>query len=408
VADFTKRNGIVTANIVNMSGIQKATRSKFNNQSLPLSDACRWIAGDGNGWVYMTDAGGAARGWTSIVDYGTGLAKDLTYGKDSSGANRWVIGATMANNGIVYADAGLTDLTNASNWTSVDIEFDGKDMTAVDGGPGIAWGDTTTDESTWISGGITVTEAGTGDEASIKLSTNGGTTWSAVAPTALPSLNSSYTRTMVFAGGDTWFAASSNDVWQSADNGASWTMRRENVSNDIYAMASGSDAGAGSPSKPNLWVTVGNQGAINWSDDDWATSSIATDSRNSGPFHNVPGGGGANNHKVMGVVYAAGTINRWVAVSKSATDGDSGLLSPVIAYSTDGDNWTKATITDYTGTDSIWCVATDNTTVVAAGSNGKIFTSTDGETFTVQTAPNSPSPDVAPNFRSIACDVIVK
>jgi hypothetical protein len=402
MAEYSKRNGVTTATLSKMSGIEKATRSKFNGDEFPVGTACRWIAGASGGKLFTTVVADASSGWEELVNGNWGNAKDLAYGKNNDGTkNRWVIGGTNVGTEINYADAGMTDLTNPSSYTNVAVAYDGTNMIAVDGFAEICWGDTDQEGSMWLSGGTKSTTVD--DVTGYKLSTDGGDNWTVVDPSDLPDANGDTPRNSYFAGGNTWFTSNSSGIWKyEYDGGWAWTDMSVSIGGDIYGMSSGSDAGEGSPTKPNLWVAVGNQGAIGWSDDDWATANTSADTKGNGPFDNPDLlMGNAQNHKGMSVVYAAGTINRWVAVSKKATAGEHSPYCGVIAYSTDGtDNWTAATLSGYgVGVADFVAVATDNTTIVAVSTTGEIFTSADGETFTYQTVTGTPV------FRSIACDV---
>ena len=98
---------------------------------------------------------------------------------------------------------------------------------------------------------------------------------------------------------------------------------------------------------------VGHGGNAWYSDDNFATVTAATYPHSS---------------NVFGLVYAKGSINKWVAV------GASGKM----AYSTDGITFSASTLPGVVGTKRFRQIATDDATIVAVGNSGMILTSSDG------------------------------
>jgi hypothetical protein len=140
------------------------------------------------------------------------------------------------------------------------------------------------------------------------------------------------------------------------------------------------------------WVAVGRDGNIDFSTGDWASDN--SQSTNQGTDHTGPFG---TSH-IYGVVYCAFPTPYWVACSAGGK----------IGYSADGDTWTAAS-EDVGTTDHFRAIATDNTTIVAVGDSGIIYTSTNGTAFTKRSPDIGAATDGVPseqNLKSIACDII--
>ena len=358
---INKLSGVAWADISKIAGTAKAAISKIGGDDVPSSapdPATRWLAGAAAGKVFYTGTGSATEGWTELVDLGHNENKNIAIGgAPAEGVKRWITYTVINTNEITYAN-DADDITVAGNWTSVDFSTNTK---SAAGGPGIAWGN-----DVWIAGGVAVND---GDSyVTMHSSSNGGAAWSLIDEGN--TVNDS-TRAVVYKDGSTWFMGHQSHIWKSINDGGSWTdtITLEGVK-DIYAMAYD---GSG------RWVAVLQSGNIYTSDDDWGSAT----ERTSGTSYNL-----------YGVVYAKGSINKWVA------PGANGRL----LTSPDGVTWTVVWNGDdgSWGTSHIYGIATDHTTIVIVGASGKLATSTDGETFTIRSIAGTPGQ----NIFSIACDVI--
>lgn len=361
MADYTKIDGIAAADIVKVSGVSANDIAKVSGLTKPAGGpitANRWIAGATSGKLYSTTESNASSGWAELVDLGSNSYKDGAIGEDNSGNKRWVFQKSGNTNEIEYANDSL-DLTDPDNWTSVDFS---PNYRAVDGGPAVAWGN-----DVWIAGGFRIDD---GDSyISLMRSTDGAASWSAIDEGNTVNDN---TMAVCYKSDNTWAMGHQSHVWVSTDGGINWT--------DKITLEGASDIQAMAYDGTGRWVAALNGGNIYTSDDDWDTATERTDAT-----------GGFN---LTGVVYAAGTINKWIVT------GASGRLQ----YSSDGVTWTAI----WEGDDSLWgtshirAVATDNATVVVVGDGGKIATSTDGTSFSLRSITGNPTH----GLKSIACDVI--
>jgi hypothetical protein len=388
--DFTKVSGVAEPDIVKISGVDKANIIKVAGQTVPAGGgAARWIVGNSGGVLYSTVVSDASSGWGSLVDLGGMNIKAVAYGEDSLGGKLWVIGTTSTSHEIAYCednpDALARNFAAAGidpKWVAVDID---PSIKAADGGPEIAYTNTAGVGGTdrvWVSGGVNVGTVP--NSQSIKRSTDGAENWTVLADTDIPQQQQP-TRSMCYKSGRDWFATNDSDVWGSSDDGATWSLTIEDpgtLSGVFNAMAYDGNS---------KWVVVGNSGAIGYSTNDWASGTEATDSGSGGPFTipNDPPEDPPIPQNIYGVVYCAGTINKWVACSKNGK----------IGYSSDGDTWTAAT-EDVATDEHFRAIATDGTTVVVVGDAGKIYTSTNGTSFTSRSGGGSST------LWSVACDII--
>ena len=358
---INKLSGVEWDAIAAVGGTAKANIAAIGGPEAPsgTTQATRWLAGASSGKIFYTGTGSATEGWTELVDLGHNENKNIAIGgAPAEGVKRWIVYTVINTNEIAYAD-DADDLTDSNNWTAVDFSTNTK---CADGGPGIAWGN-----DVWIAGGLAVND---GDSyVTMHSSSNGGAAWQLIDE---GNTVNDATRAVVYKDGSTWFMGHQSHVWKSTNDGATWadTITLEG-SKDIYAMAYD---GSG------RWVAALQTGNIYTSDDDWGTAT----ERTSGTGYNLLGG----------VVYAKGSINKWVVA------GATGRL----LTSPDGEAWTLVWNGDDSswGTSHIYGIATDHTTIVIVGASGKIATSTDGETFTIRSIAGTPGQSIF----SVACDVI--
>ncbi len=104
---------------------------------------------------------------------------------------------------------------------------------------------------------------------------------------------------------------------------------------------------------------------------------------------------GFGSRTIHSAVYAKGTINKWVIVG----------LSGEISYSSDAETWTNVRTANASGSYVNYNqVATDDTTIVVAGNDGTILTSTNGIDWTASTSMSDHIGTL--NIRSISHDLI--
>jgi len=349
-----KFNGAQIENISSIDGVDPDNISRLSGIS--GAEAGKWIIGAGSGQIWRStipDAGYSnatnSENWAKIADLGTSQTKSIAVGEDNSGNKRWVAHRAAGGGEIAYVNDGqevASPVTSAGNWTTVNLS---NDHVAANGGPSIAWGN-----NTWLGVGDDI---GVDDEVLFG-SSDGGATWGTV--TAGPNIND-VGRVVCYKSENTWFFAVQDFIWKctaSPTTGTSWSQVKDlDVSDgvDITSMAYNG----------SIWLCVDAGGHAWTSDDDWATIDASG-----------PNGAQINASLVpWGVCYCAGDINKWFVV------GNSGH----IWHSPDGNTWTQATTP---GVSHLKSVATDNTTIVAVGTQtgtdpaiSSVYVSQDGVTW---------------------------
>ena len=362
MGDYTKITGVEDHDIVKVVGVSShdiikvvgATKGGGGNGAT----ATKWLIGGSNGKVYKTAQANAGSGWSEIVDLGGGTGKGITIGEDASGNKRWVLHRSATSEEIAYVSDGQEG--NSVDWTEVNLS---NNHVAVNGGPSLAWGN-----DFWIGAGDDI-ENDPPTEIVLFASSNGGSTWSSIQ---IPGQQTNDTgRAAAYKDSTTFFMTVQDQIWKATSdptNANNWSLAVDLAgAQDITCMAyNGADR----------WVCGGQNGEIHTSDDDWSTATSRT--------------GGHGTSDVNGVVFCAGTVNKWVTVGASGK----------IAYSSDGITWTS--ISPNVTAQHFRAVATDNTTIVAVGASGTVFTSADAINWNEVTH----DPVISQGFWSIACDVI--
>jgi hypothetical protein len=341
--DIAKLNAVDSANIVKVIGATKPAPGGVT--------ATKWIAGAINGKVMKSTDADAGGNWAQIVDLGSGHGKGITIGEDASANKRWVLHRANTSEEISYVNDGLED--DSANWTEVNLD---NNHVAVNGGPSIAWGN-----NYWIGVGddIAVNPAPS-DEDVLFASSDGGNTWATVE---LPGQQTNDTaRVACYKDNTTFFFTIQDQIWKTTADPTdpnNWSMVKElddSTSRDIMCMAY---AGGG----VDMWVCMDNTGGVFRSTDDWANAI--------GPVDLA--------FDPNCVIYCAGLVNLWVAC------GDDGE----IFTSPDGASWTlrDTPVGAGNGEKNLYCVATDNTTMVAVGASGTVITSTNGTDWSLISVP---------------------
>ena len=365
MADYSKINGIESGDIAKVFAVETSNIEKVSGFTKPSEGpetASRWIVGASSGKIYSTTVSNGSSGWAELTDIGTMTIKDVAVGQDNAGNKRWILQGGSNTNEIWYANASL-DVSDANNWSSVDLSGNYK---AVDKGPALAWGN-----NVWVAGGNKVHD---GDSyRTLWRSTDGGASW--VSVDEGNTINDSTISVAYKGSGSVWLMGHQSHIWKSTDDGANWTDTATlKGTKDIFALAYNGNG---------RWVALLANDNVFYSDDDgdnWTEAS---------------GGAWSGTWNTTGLVYAKGNINKWIAC------GASGRLS----YSSDGASWTGI----WEGDDSDWSsdhingIASDNSTVIIVGNNGKIAYSTNGTSFTVLSPAVS---GVTTSYKSIASDVI--
>ena len=380
-------NGVETANIDEINGIGKANIDGVNgNNEVGAPVASRWLIGAASGLMYSTTAANAGSGWAELVDLGSNAYKTIAIGRDSDGEGgkkRWMLHASNNTNEIAYIDAD-GDMTDSGNWTEVDYSTAYK---ATDYGPHIVYGN-----GVWITGGFNVDDGDS--QRTIMRSTDGGANWTSIDHDtgASPQDVSQKTYAVAHKGGNSslWIMSQGAQIFNSTDNGASWTHRKD--------LASITGVGGGNANREvrsiaydgnGRWIAVLETNKILTSDNDGVAWTLQTS-------------GVSGTWSPTCVLYAnLASGGLWIVSHQNGR----------LQKSSDGETWTpiwnntvgQPLDTDW-DTSTIFSMATDHHTIVICGSNGKIAHSANGSNWTVL----DPAIDglTGTTYRAIACDVI--
>ena len=345
-------NGAELSDVDEINGIDKSNIDEWNaHGEVGSAVASRWLVGANNGKLFSTTTANASSNWEQLVDLGGNSYKDMAIGLDDSGNKRWMVHASNNTNEIAYIN-NSADMTNAANWSEVDISPNHK---SVQEGVSMAYGN-----NVWILGGTTAARAGTSFYDGPHRSTTGGAAWTKID---VDNAANDSMKVMNYKEGNIWLMGIESHIWKSTDNGLNWSdLGGIDGTLDIHSLAyNGSGRWVAGLASDNVW----------YSDDDGSNwTEVAT---------GVWGGNWAS----YGVVYAKGTINKWIMV------GANGRMS----RSDDGASWTQIWAGDDSswGTSAIYGIATDHHTIVIVGASGKIATSTDGINFTTRAIAGNPT-----------------
>ena len=373
MADYSKVIGIEADSISKIDGVAKSSISKYIGSTTPSSDtqATRWLIGASAGRLYINDSpagsflSSSASGALGLaVDKGSMNFYNVAYGNDETDEPRWIAHSDNVSNDLFHISSSQ-DVTNTSNWIKVNVT-NGK--LAKRGGPGLRFGN-----GKWfaVGGGR---HAGDDHRMVMMSSSNGGNSWVEVDDdTFLGTSNTGYV--VYHVSDDTWVTPLGVTNFYRTTNAQAWVSQSATIASyEPYAM--GYDGSS-------RWVVGTNSGKLWYSDDNFATITEGVSTF------------GTSN--VWGVIYVAGSINKWVAIASNGK----------LAYSSDGSAFTASTLPSPIGSSHhLRAIATDNTviTVVGAtnGGNNTILTSSNGTDWTYISS--SALGNV--NFESIACNVI--
>jgi len=348
-------NGVALSSIGEINGVAKSSIDDFNGQDCGSEVSSRWVVGSSSGKIFSTSTANASAGWVLLVDLGSNAYKDIAIGKDAGANKRWVLHASNNTNELAYINDSA-DMTTAGNWS--EVNFDPNHKSVGTGGPAVAWGN-----NVWVLGGTTQArdDGGTTYYDGPHRSTNGAAAWTKIDVNN--TINDSI-KVMCWKGsGDIWLMGIQSHIWKSTDNGASWS--------DLGAIEGTKDIRCLAYDGNSRWVAGLDSDNVYYSDDDGSN------------WTEVTNGAWAGTWAPNGIVYAKGSINKWVMC------GANGRL----AHSSDGVSWTSI----WEGDDGTWStthcnsIATDHHSLVLVGDSGKLAQSTNGTSFTVRAIDGDPT-----------------
>jgi len=375
MGDLTKVNGVANADIVKIDGVAAADIQKVDGIDKPsaVTTATRWLCGThgstaANGDIYTTTETNGASGWVFVIDFSPSLANvinDIVTGKGPEGNKRFICHGTHQNNEVRYASASLStaELQDSANWTSVNPATHADSSL---GGPALAWGN-----DVWVMGGDDHAQ-GDGTFENLFRSTDGGAVWARIDN---DNTIADHCFAVAYKGsGGIWLAGTQSHIWKSTDEGATWA--------DKGALEGTKDVRCICYNGDGRWVAGLQSGNLYTSDDDGENWTEQSDI-------------GFGTRTIHSAAYAKGDINKWVIVGASGE----------ISYSSDAETWTNVRTANASGSFVNYNqVATDDTTIVVAGNDGTILTSTDGIDWTASTSMSDLIGTL--NIRSISHDLI--
>ena len=378
MADIEKINNVEDDDIAKISGVAVESVSKYMGATYDAGDtqATRWLVGASGGRIYVNDSPGgsffssSASGALGLaVDHGSMNFYNMAYGLDGASQPRWIAHSDNSTNDLYYISASQ-DIKTSGNWTSVNVT-NGK--LARRGGPSLRYGN-----GNWFAVGAG--RALGANRLVMMSSSNGGSVWEEVDHSNF--IGTSNTGYVVYHVSDNkWQSPLGVGRFYSSSNAITWEEEAGTLTSGYEVYSMGYDATAGASGR---WVMGTNSGKLYYSDDNFTTEPTEAVS----PF-------GTSN--VFGVIYAAGTINKWIAIAANGK----------IAHSTSGTAFTSSTLPDPIGNSHhMRGIASDNSIVVAVGAtnggNNCILSSSNGVNWTYISS--SALGNV--NFESIACNVV--
>jgi len=407
VADAVKIDGVDIGDIVSIDGVAKTSIIKIGTSTIPAGVAGRWMAGGRLGYVYTTTASNGLNGWGDgpgldgngarggfIIDIGSGQTNSIAYGEstDDPPVPRWMLGFELksgakGNTTFINSQscqpsdldgAGRPTYATASHWTSGSVPY---------GNNYVSNGQIGFGNATWVRGGVQVADNDdAGEFRNIGRSTNGGALFNMLDT---DNTVDDYCRAVCYEGGTSgnWLALIQSNVWKSVDDGASWTdLGALDGTKDWYTMAYD---GAG------RWVVAGSTG------DGWTSIVPVADMSGSNDHPTVDWDeisaqlGTSNN--LFGLVYMKGSVNKWISAGAGGTIKTTAFTASARGP---GDTWDTPSTPDSTQLNDI---ATDHVTAVAVGNSGRIWSSTDGDSWTAADRDDNIGTE---KLLCIACDLI--
>jgi hypothetical protein len=358
--DVSKINAVAIGDVSKIDGIAKADISKYGGGAVPsgTEQATRWFITSTSGKVFESDSATFASGSVSeMVDLGGQVNTSLAIGEDNSGNKRWCLYAGASGTDIRYGN-NSGSLDASGQWTTV--SWPQNHIARSNGGPAIAWGN-----GNWFTVGSKRTVGG-GIYSPMMSSSDGAANWVEVAPAEF-TVNSN-AHAIAYKDTDFWVMGYGDGSFFTASNAVDWGDTGASAATQINAIVYDGTS---------RWASVGQGGKVYYSDDDFASIT-----QGSYPWTS----------NVFGLCYAAGSINKWIAVGATGR----------IAHSPDGINFTASTVPAVLGSTNLQAIATDNTTLVAVGNSNMILTSSDGTNWVRV----SSSASDGYLLYAVACDVV--
>lgn len=404
--DLVAVTGMVIDDIIKIDDVDKENIVLITGQAPPPPRAKRWMGGGRLGYVYTTSASLGNTGWNQgtgidgaggrggyVADIGNGLLNSVGYGFVDPAADplvkRWVFGLELETGA-----SGSTPYINSQSCQPADLDEAGRPTYAsasnyVSGsGNGantgyISNGQIMYGNGVWIRGGKWLTDGG--ERHVIGRSTDGGNAFTMID---MNNTIQDYCRAIGYEGGASgnWLAVVQSHVWKSLDDGASWTdLGALDGTKDWYSMAYD---GVG------RWIIVGASG-------DGFTSIVPIadmDPEETEDQWTALEDSFAISQNLFGIVFMKGSVNKWV------TCGEGGKILSYAYTSSNSDRGNNWTVESTPITTTLYDVATDHTTIIAAGESGVILTSPDADEWDQLNKTN----DVigTEQLRCISCDII--
>jgi hypothetical protein len=367
MADYNQVNDVPNTNINQINDVPYANCAQINDCTSPSLGATQWVAAQDDRHIAFA-ANSDLTSWTSQDSFSGGSSPNpgssndhihIAYGKDGSGNGRWVASYATNNCELAYSND-----PSAQPWTGINEDSSGNNL------PNrvfvLQWGN-----DVWIAAGVMNTE--------VLYRSTDGAAWAQIDISGATSINGTAIYALAQNGSGTWWFAQENRIYQSTNDGQSWSLLHTLVDSgnadpgNIRALHfTNNTLVAGVDANPGLVFAAASSDLTDWSTETSLTNGSAAFDQQT---QSAAAGG-----RVVAVGNAA---TKWTmdVAGKSITmdENDVDLSGDDVAHGT-----AKS-------------ISTDGTTWVVTCLTGDVFTSTNGGDSWSAAATNVGSKDMMDN-----------
>jgi hypothetical protein len=367
MADYNQVNDVPNTSINQINDVPYANCAQINDCTSPSLGATQWVAAQDDRHIAFA-ANSDLTSWTSQDSFSGGSSPNpgssndhihIAYGKDGSGNGRWVASYATNNCELAYSND-----PSAQPWTGINEDSSGNNL------PNrvfvLQWGN-----DVWIAAGVMNTE--------VLYRSTDGAAWAQIDISGATSINGTAIYALAQNGSGTWWFAQENRIYQSTNDGQSWSLLHTLVDSgnadpgNIRALHfTNNTLVAGVDANPGLVFAAASSDLTDWSTETSLTNGSAAFDQQT---QSAAAGG-----RVVAVGNAA---TKWTmdVAGKSITmdENDVDLSGDDVAHGT-----AKS-------------ISTDGTTWVVTCLTGDVFTSTNGGDSWSAAATNVGSKDMMDN-----------
>ena len=367
MADYNQVNDVPNTNINQINDVPYANCAQINDCTSPSLGATQWVAAQDDRHIAFA-ANSDLTSWTSQDSFSGGSSPNpgssndhihIAYGKDGSGNGRWVASYATNNCELAYSND-----PSAQPWTGINEDSSGNNL------PNrvfvLQWGN-----DVWIAAGVMNTE--------VLYRSTDGAAWAQIDISGATSINGTAIYALAQNGSGTWWFAQENRIYQSTNDGQSWSLLHTLVDSgnadpgNIRALHfTNNTLVAGVDANPGLVFAAASNALTDWSNETELTN-----------------GSSAFDHQTQ----SAAAAGRVVAVGNAATKWTMDVAGKSITMDEND--------VDLSGDDvahgTAKSISTDGTTWVVTCLTGDVFTSTNGGDSWSAAATNVGSKDMMDN-----------